>query len=178
MASDALTDAAPRGPVVRVIPPGDDHERLVCAECGYIAYRNPLIVVGVVGVWQDRYLLCRRGIEPSRGLWTIPAGFMEERETTAEGAAREAWEEAQAHIEIEDMLAVYNLKEISQVQILYRARLTSPEIGAGTESLEVGLFTWAEIPWDQIAFPTVRMALYDFRDRIGKVDAPPALRSF
>ncbi len=162
------------GPRVRMVPPGDDRERLVCPECQYVAYRNPLIVVGSVAEWQGRILLCRRAIEPCRGLWTLPAGFMEENETTLEGAAREAHEEAGATIEIGALLGIYQLPRISQVHFFYRARLLSPEIAAGIESLEVGLFEWADIPWLKLAFPTVRWALADFDARRGQSDFPPA----
>lgn len=163
----------PRGPCIRMIPPGDERERLVCADCGYVAYTNPLVVVGSVALWGDRILLCRRAIEPRRGLWTLPAGFLEEGETTIEGATREAWEEARARIEIDALLAVYDLPRISQVQILYRARLIAPEIAPGPESAEVGLFTWDEVPWPDLAFPTVAWALDDYRQRIGRTDFAP-----
>ena len=157
-----------------MVPPGDDRVRLVCPECRYVAYQNPLIVVGSVAVWEERILLCRRAIEPCRGLWTLPAGFMEENETTQEGAAREAFEEAGARIEIGDLLGIYQLPRISQVHFFYRARLISPEIAAGAESLKVALFDWAEIPWPEIAFPTVRWALRDFDARRGQNGFAPA----
>ena len=163
-----------RGPRIRMIPPGDDRVRLVCPECRYVAYSNPLIVVGSVPVWEERILLCRRAIEPGLGLWTLPAGFMEENETTAEGAAREAREEAGASIEIGTLLGIYQLPRISQVHFFYRARLASPEIAAGPESLEVALFDWAGIPWSELAFPTVRWALRDFDARRGQSNFAPA----
>ena len=163
-----------RGPRVRAIPPGDDRVRLVCPECRYVAYQNPLIVVGSVPVWEERILLCRRAIEPCRGLWTLPAGFMEEYETTLEGAVREAREEAGANIEIDALLAIYQLPRISQVHMFYRARLLSPEIAAGTESLEVALVPWSEIPWHELACPTVRWALHEFDARRGHSDFAPA----
>src|SRR3546814_4992263 len=103
------------------------------------------LVVGSVALWEDRILLCRRAIEPRDGWWTLPAGYMEERETTIEGAQREAWEEACARIEIDALIGIYNIPRISQVQMIYRARLLSPEVAAGPESREVGLFDWAEI---------------------------------
>ena len=142
------SESSPRGPIVRMIPEGDDRQRLVCTDCGFINYENPKIVVGSVAAWEDRILLCRRAIEPSKGLWTLPAGYMELNETTAEGAKREAWEEARARIEIDCLLAVYEIPRISQVQLIYRARLRSPDVEPGPESLEVGLFRWDEIPWD------------------------------
>ncbi len=147
----------------------------MCPDCGYIAYQNPLIVVGAVAVWQDRILLCRRAIEPRKGFWTLPAGFMEERESTMEGAAREAWEEARARIAIDSLLAVYDIPRISQVQMIFRARLLSPDVSAGPESLEVGLFHWDEIPWDELAFPTVHWALREHRERLGRDDYAPAV---
>ena len=154
----------PAGPSVRAIPQGDNRERLICADCGYISYDNPKIVVGSVAVWDGRVLLCRRAIEPRTGLWTLPAGYLELNETTEAGAEREAMEEACARIEIEDLLAVYNIPRISQVQLIYRARLVTPEIAAGEESLEVGLFHWDEIPTAEIAFPSVHWSLEHYRD--------------
>jgi ADP-ribose pyrophosphatase YjhB (NUDIX family) len=168
------TGTTPSGPTVRTIPEGDDRERLVCPDCGFVNYENPKIVVGSVAVWEDRFLLCRRAIEPSLGLWTLPAGYMELNETTMQGAAREAWEEARARIDIDCLLAIYEIPRISQVQLIYRARLLSPEVAAGPESLEVGLFRWDEIPWDRIAFPTVRWSLLDYRHRQGRADFPAA----
>ena len=165
---------AESGPRLLTVPPGDDRERLVCPDCGFIAYRNPLIVVGSVAVWQECILLCRRAIEPCRGLWTLPAGFMEEHETTTEGAAREAWEEAGARIEIDDLLAIYQIPRISQVHMMYRARLLTDEIAAGIESAAVGLFDWDDIPWGELAFPTVLWALRDYRSRRGTTGFAPA----
>lgn len=163
----------PRGPVIREIPDSDDHERLVCPDCGFINYENPKVVVGSVATWEDRILLCRRAIPPRTGYWTLPAGYMELHETTAEGAAREAWEEACARIEIEALLAIYNIPRISQVQVMYRAGLVSPDIEPGPESLEVALFEWDDIPWDDIAFPSVHWALGHF-DEVRGLDAFPA----
>jgi len=153
----------PRRPdnFTRRIPDGDNRPRLVCDSCGFISYENPKIVVGSVCTTGDRVLLCRRAIEPRRGYWTLPAGYLETHETTMAGAMREAMEEACARIEIDSLLAVYNIPRISQVQVIYRARLLS-EVAAGPESEEVGLFRWSEIPWDDLAFPTVRWALHHF----------------
>ena len=156
-----------RGPRVRRIPEGDDRERLVCPDCGFIAYENPKIVVGSVASWQDRVLLCRRAIDPRKGFWTLPAGYLEQNETTEAGALREAWEEARARLTLDGLLAVYNIPRISQVQLIYRARLTDPAVAAGPESAEVGLFDWGEIPWDDLAFPTVRWALTQWRATAG-----------
>lgn len=141
------------------VPPDDEHERFVCGSCGTIHYHNPKIVVGAVCTWQDRLLLCRRAIEPRAGFWTIPAGYMELGETAEEGAAREAWEEARARIAIDGLLAVYSIRRIDQVQLLYRARLLTPEVAAGPESLDVRLVDWNAIPWQSLAFPSVRWAL-------------------
>jgi ADP-ribose pyrophosphatase YjhB (NUDIX family) len=152
------------GPSVRTVPEGDDRERLVCPDCGFIQYDNPRIVVGSVVTWEEQFLLCRREIEPRRGYWTIPAGYLELNETIMEGAAREAFEEARAEIEIERLLAVYNIPRISQVQMFFRARLPAPEFEAGPESQEVALFAWDEIPWDELAFPSVHWALNHFRE--------------
>jgi ADP-ribose pyrophosphatase YjhB (NUDIX family) len=153
-------NAAARGPSVRAIPEGDNRERTICADCGYILYDNPKIVVGSVARWGDRILLCRRSINPRRGFWTLPAGYLELHEATSAGAEREAWEEAQARIEIEGLLAIYDIPRISQVQLIYRARLLDEAVAPGPESLEVGLFQWDEIPWDEIAFPSVHWALH------------------
>ncbi len=152
------------GPSVRAVPDGDDRPRLICPDCGYIAYENPKVVVGAVCAWRDgRVLLCRRAIEPRKGFWTLPAGFLELNETTGDGACREAWEEARARIALDGLLAVYNIPRISQVQLIYRARLLSPDVAAGPESAEVGLFAWDAIPWDVIAFPSVHWSLHDWR---------------
>lgn len=156
------------GPSVRAIPEGDDRERLVCPDCGFVNYENPKVVVGAVCAWEDRILMCRRAIPPRIGHWTLPAGYMEQNETTEAGAAREAWEEARARIEIDALLAVYNIPRISQVQIIYRARLASPDVSAGPESQEVGLFAWDDIPWHDIAFPSVHWALNHFAELRGE----------
>ena len=131
-----------RGPSVRSIPEGDNRERMICAECGYILYDNPKIVVGSVARWGERILLCRRSINPRHGYWTLPAGYLELNELASAGAEREAWEEARARIEIEGLLAIYDIPRISQVQLIYRARLLDEAIEAGPESLEVRLFEW------------------------------------
>ena len=161
------------GPIHRRIPEGDNLERLICDDCGFINYVNPKIVVGSVCTWGDRFLLCKRSIDPRKGYWTIPAGYMEELETTAEGAIREAREEACAAIEIDTLLGVYSIPRISQVQLIYRARLISPAIAAGPESEAVGLFAWTDIPWADLAFPSVRWALEHYRDVEGRTDFAP-----
>jgi ADP-ribose pyrophosphatase YjhB (NUDIX family) len=150
------------GPTRRTIPAGDNVARLVCDSCGYIQYDNPKVVVGAVAAWGDRILLCRRAIEPRTGYWTLPAGYLELNESTEHGALREAREEAGAELRLNGLLAVYNIPRISQVQIIYRAELLSDVIAAGEESEEVGLFTAAEIPWDDLAFPSARWALAQY----------------
>ena len=157
----------------RRIPSGDSLTRDVCDRCGFINYVNPKIVVGSVVTYEGRFLLCRRAIEPRRGFWTLPAGFMEQGETTEEGARREAREEANAEIVLHDLLAIYNIPRISQVQIMYRARLEKPEFSAGEESLDVGLFRWEDIPWDELAFPSVYWALTQYREVMDKPSIVP-----
>jgi ADP-ribose pyrophosphatase YjhB (NUDIX family) len=157
-------DPSLRGPSVRGIPEGDNRERMICAECGYVLYDNPKIVVGSVARWGERILLVRRSIEPRYGFWTLPAGYLELNEAASAGAEREAWEEARARIEIEGLLAIYDIPRISQVQLIYRARLLDEAIAAGSESLEVGLFRWEDIPWERLAFPSIRWALQHDRE--------------
>jgi ADP-ribose pyrophosphatase YjhB (NUDIX family) len=148
---------------IRRIPEGDDRERLTCPDCGHVAYENPKVVVGSIVAHDDTVLLCRRAIEPRRGYWTIPAGYMEMGETTEEGARREAWEEARARIALEGVLAVYSIARLGQVQVIFRARMAEPGFEAGPESLEVRRFAWNDIPWDDLAFPSVRWALHAWR---------------
>jgi ADP-ribose pyrophosphatase YjhB (NUDIX family) len=140
-------------------PEGDTLERHVCTGCGEIHYLNPKVVVGAVCRWQDRVLLCRRAIEPRAGFWVVPAGYLERGESTEEGARREAWEEAGARIDITGLLAVYNVVRIGQVQLFYGARLLDPQVVAGPETLELDLFDWRGIPWDELAFPSVHWVL-------------------
>jgi ADP-ribose pyrophosphatase YjhB (NUDIX family) len=163
-------DRIQRGPSVLAIPEGDNRLRLTCPDCGFIAYENPKIVVGAVCRWEERILLCRRAIEPRAGYWTLPAGYLELNESTSAGAAREVWEEAQARIEIEGLLAVYDIPRISQVQLIYRARLVTPAFAAGVESAEVRLFAWDEIPWPELAFPSVHWALEQYRAALANGD--------
>lgn len=151
----------------RRIPDGDELERLVCDTCGHVQYENPKVVVGSVLTWKNKVLLCKRAIEPRTGYWTIPAGYMEIGETTAAGAAREAWEEARAEVELGPLFAVYNIPRISQVQLFYLGKLTSPDVSPGVESLEVGLYGWDEIPWDDLAFPSAGWALAQARELQG-----------
>ncbi len=162
---------------VRQIPEGDDRERMVCAECGHVAYENPKVIVGSVVVSDSTVLMCCRAIEPRRGFWTLPAGYMELGETLEEGAAREAMEEAQADIVLDGILGVFSVARINQVQVIFRGRFADaarPHFAAGPESQEVALFRWQQIPWDNIAFPTVRWALDAWRNAGSGPLAAPA----
>lgn len=159
----------PGGPRLREVPAGDDRERLTCPDCGYIAYENPKVVTGAVCTWEDRVLLCKRAIPPRLGYWTIPAGFLELGETMAEGAAREVWEEARAKIEIDGLLGVFEIPHISQIYVVYHARMTSPSHAPGPESEVTELVTWEQIPWNDLAFPSIRWSLERYREG---TDAP------
>jgi ADP-ribose pyrophosphatase YjhB (NUDIX family) len=154
-------------PLERRVPPGDSRERYVCTRCGEIHYQNPKMVTGCIPESEDgRILLCRRAIEPRHGLWTLPAGFMENGESSQQGAARETLEEANARVKILQLYTTFNLPDIDQVYLLFRGRLLSPDFSPGAESLEVALFDEAGIPWDELAFAVVRetLKLY-FADR-------------
>ena len=144
------------------VPQGDNLPRHVCDACGTIHYQNPRMVVGCIVEHGDRVLLCRRGIEPRHGYWTVPAGYMENGESTFQGALRETLEEANARVEIDSLYALYNISHINQVYLLFRARLLDPNVSPGAETLEVGLFAESEIPWDRIAFASVRNALVHY----------------
>lgn len=148
------------------IPPGDDRARYVCAACHTIHYQNPRVVAGCIPQWQDQVLLCRRAIEPRYGKWTLPAGFLENGETTAEAAARETLEEANARVVIDAPFSLLDIPRINQVYLMFRARLLDLDYGPGSESLEVQLFREADIPWETLAFPAVEqtLVLY-FEDR-------------
>ena len=145
-----------------VVPADDNRERAVCTDCKTIHYENPLNVVGTVPYWGpqgEQVLLCKRNIEPCWGKWTLPAGFMELGESTAQGAARETLEEAGAQFEMEDLFTVMSVPRVGQVHLYYRARLTSAVFDPGHETLEARLFREDEIPWDELAFRTVRETL-------------------
>jgi ADP-ribose pyrophosphatase YjhB (NUDIX family) len=148
------------------VPPGDNLPRYVCDACGTIHYQNPRMIVGCVAEWEGRILLCKRAIEPRYGLWTVPAGFLENGETTAAGAQRETLEEANARVEIDALFALYNLPHINQVYMLFRGRLQDLDFGPGEESLETRLVDETEVPWSELAFATVRNTLiHYFNDR-------------
>lgn len=147
------------GPLELRRPAVEDRLRRVCSACGQIHYENPKIVTGAACLFGDRVLLCRRAIEPRAGFWTVPAGFLELGESPEEGATREAREEARAEIAIEGLVAVYSIPRLGQVQLMYRARLLAPQVAPGLESLEVGLFSFGDIPWAELAFPTVERLL-------------------
>lgn len=157
----------------RQVPAGDTHERDVCTTCGFINYVNPKIVTGSIVRHDGKLLLCRRAIEPRTGYWTLPAGFMELGETAEQAAMREAREEANAEIVIDRLLAVYTIPRIAQVQIMYLAHLGSDAFSPGPESLEVRLASWDEIPWGELAFPSVRWALQQYRGVEGIAEFAP-----
>jgi ADP-ribose pyrophosphatase YjhB (NUDIX family) len=152
--------------VAYLVPADDNRERAVCPACATVHYENPLNVVGTVPVWGEKVLLCRRAIEPRRGLWTLPAGFLELGESTADGALRETDEEAGAQIELGSLFSVLNVVRVGQVHLFYLASMISPQLNPGSETLEAQLFREDEVPWDEIAFRTVRETLrYFFDDR-------------
>jgi ADP-ribose pyrophosphatase YjhB (NUDIX family) len=149
-------------PVDYVVPADDNRDRAVCPACGEIHYENPINVVGTVPVFGEQVLLCRRNIEPRRGFWTLPAGFLELGESTADGARRETDEEAGARIELGDLYTVLNVVRAGQVHLFYLARMLDTSLAPGPETIEAQLFREDEIPWDEIAFRTVRQTLEHF----------------
>ncbi|MES3025630.1 MAG: NUDIX hydrolase [Pseudomonadota bacterium] len=158
-------------PLALLIPEGDNRPRFVCAQCATIHYQNPKMVVGSIPVWEQdgelKVLLCKRAIEPRLGFWTLPAGFMENNETTAEAAIRETEEEAGANIALGGLFTLLNVAQVHQVHLFYMARLLDLDFAAGIESLEVKLFSEREIPWDELAFQTIRTTLeLFFADRV------------
>ena len=155
--------AAPLG---RRVPPGDSLPRWLCDACGSIHYENPRLVVGTLPEWEGRMLLCRRAIEPRYGHWTLPAGFMENDETTSEAALRETLEESGARVELSAPFSMISVPRVNQVHLFYRARLLDLEFKPGAESLEVALYEEAQVPWQEIAFRTVGLTLkHWFADR-------------
>jgi len=156
------------GLLTQEIPAGDNRLRYCCKHCGAIHYQNPKLVLGTIPVWGDQVLLCRRAIEPRYGYWTLPAGFMENGETTEEGAARETAEEAGARIELGPLYSVLDIPHVDQVHMFFRARLLDVQFDPGPESLEAQLFSEADIPWESLAFRTVEQTLrWYFEDRRG-----------
>lgn len=148
------------------IPDGDNRPRFVCDSCGMIHYQNPKVVAGCLPYYQDKVLLCKRAIEPRRGFWTLPAGFMENAESTAEGALRETREEANAEVTIKQLYTLTSILHVNQVQLIYLAEMIEPKFSISSESLEVALFSEEEIPWNELAFATIHNALeFYFADR-------------
>lgn len=141
------------------IPEGDNRHRHVCENCGFIHYQNPRIICGCLPYWEDKVLLCKRAIEPRLGFWTLPAGFMENGETIQEGAARETFEEAEAEVELGDLYTVFNLPAINQVYMFFLGEVKDGKFGVGEESLASDLYAEEEIPWDELAFPTITKTL-------------------
>jgi ADP-ribose pyrophosphatase YjhB (NUDIX family) len=157
-------------PVTILIPPDDDRLRYVCKSCQTVHYQNPKVVAGCLPVYQDKILLCRRAINPRAGFWTLPAGFMELDETSLEAAVRETLEEANARVEVVELYAVFNLPHVNQVYMMFRSDLLDLKFSPGTESLEAKLFSEEEIPWDELAFTTIRQTLkFYFQDRFNGV---------
>ncbi len=152
------------------VPDGDTLPRWVCGHCGTIHYQNPKVVVGCLPDWEGQVLLCRRAIDPRHGLWTLPAGFLENGETLPAGAARETVEEARANVEVGELYTVISLPHISQIYVMFRARLLDLGFGPGPESLEVRLFDEASIPWNEIAFRTIArtLRLYFLDRKLGR----------
>lgn len=144
------------------IPDGDDRQRHICSECDTIHYLNPKIITGCLPFYGDKVLLCKRAIEPRHGLWTLPAGFMENSESVEQGAARESWEEARIKVADLSLYQVFSLPQINQVYFFFLAAMAKPEFAPGPESLEVALYGLDEIPWEQLAFPVVETTLRHF----------------
>ena len=152
------------------VPPDDNRERAICSACGEIHYENPINVVGTLPVWGEQVLLCRRNIEPRYGFWTLPAGFLELGESTADGALRETDEEAGARVELQGLFTVLNVVRVGQVHLYYRARMLDTSLAPGPETIEARLFSEDEVPWDRLAFRTVRQTLeHYFADRASGV---------
>ena len=148
------------------VPADDTRERHICDDCGTIHYENPRNVVGTIPVWDNKILLCKRAIDPRLGYWTLPAGFLEIGESTSAGASRETFEEAGAVVEVGGLFSLLNVPHIGQVHMFYLAQMSSADFSAGVESLEVDLFDEKDIPWDELAFPTVVQTLkWFFEDR-------------
>ena len=160
------------GPVSKKIPQGDNRERYVCNNCGYIHYQNPNAVVGTLPYCGDKVLLCKRGIEPRLGLWTLPAGFLEMGETLQEGALRETKEETNSQVKIDNMYFMFDIPQIGQFYVLYKASIEENSYSSTSESLEVDLFSFDEIPWEKLAFPFVPIALKQFYEDLEEGSFP------
>lgn len=158
--------------VTSEIPQGDNRQRFVCKSCNEIHYQNPRLIVGTLPLWENQVLLCKRAIEPRLGKWTLPAGFMENGETLDQGALRETDEEANAKVLSPELFSVIDLPHIHQVYVFFKAQLADLDFSAGSESLEVMLFDEADIPWQELAFPTINMTLkHYFENRhLDKID--------
>jgi ADP-ribose pyrophosphatase YjhB (NUDIX family) len=169
-------------PVELKIPADDTRERFVCTSCGAIHYQNPKMVVGSIPVWEEdgelKILLCKRAIAPRYGYWTLPAGFMENNETTAQAAQRETEEEAGANIQLHDLFSILNVPHVHQVHLFYRATLLDLNYAAGVESLAVQLFSEKEIPWDDIAFPTISYTLKFFFENYSRAQKGECYRLY
>jgi ADP-ribose pyrophosphatase YjhB (NUDIX family) len=153
-------------PVESRIPAGDSRERDVCGQCGAIHYVNPKLVLGTIPVWEGKVLLCKRAIEPRLGYWTLPAGYMETGETTAQGALRETLEESGANVSLGPLFTMIDVPHVEQIHAFFLADMVDPGFAAGAESLEVRMFSEEEIPWGDLAFPTISRTLkYFFADR-------------
>ena len=164
-------------PVATAVPSGDNRPRAVCTACGTVHYVNPKLVVGCVPELEGQILLCRRAIEPRLGFWTLPAGFMELGETLGEAAIRETWEEALARVELGPLFSVVDVVHAGQVHVFFKARLLQPDFGPGAESLETRLFRPEEIPWAELAFPSIRIALEQHLENAGSGNVEVRLRA-
>ncbi|MBU3953510.1 MAG: NUDIX hydrolase [Proteobacteria bacterium] len=149
-------------PMEEKIPVDDDHIRAVCTKCPHVQYENPKMVVGCIPIFEDKILLCKRNIEPRKGKWTLPAGYLENKESVQDGAVRETLEETGAHVQIIDPYRLFNIVFVDQIYLMFRAELGDQMFGPTSESCEVRLFTEAQIPWDEIAFEVIRQTLVDF----------------
>jgi ADP-ribose pyrophosphatase YjhB (NUDIX family) len=157
-------------PIVMKVPEGDDRERHCCDSCGAIHYFNPRIIVACIPRWEGKIMLCKRGIEPRHGYWTVPGGFMELDETTEQGAMRETWEETHAKVNITRLHGMYNIPQIGQVYVVYLADMISPEFEVTPESTEIRLFDPSDIPWDSIAFNVIEKSLRQYVEGVSTGD--------
>ncbi len=149
-------------PMEERIPEDDDHVRAACTRCPHVHYENPTMVVGTIPVFKDQILMCKRNIEPRKGKWTLPAGYLENQESVQDGATRETLEETRAKVRIVEPYRLFNILFVDQIYFMFRAELLSEEFGPTSESTEVRLFKETEIPWDEIAFEVIRQTLVDF----------------